>query len=517
MSDSIWDAFDNKDNDPYNVETSPDDILVRKLVMAETDSYNDMAIRPFVANMTGEKVDLLREASRDFTLTETQNLSSIAGQILQPTFQTRGTAFVDNGWDTRRIRFLMEVEYENAGVRRLILVTGWTDKADLSVNGLVDEETQFFVNSVVTLRSIPRADGFGGTQFTTRISNVSQLLRENAKPGSWSSDYNHSTEGALALRPDDIFAQCSTQDLVQELNDTFWNNPESPAVTDYNDIRSAFNRLSPVKLTRRRDSTASSYLANTFKAMRTALHSDEYSTAENVYDKAINSSSDNLLSDNPFLKILNRETSFLNTSAFKLRELFDIAPSARRLVKETPVIRRSNLNLIGTGRGNTTSWSEATRETMVATIIINALPAIAMDSMVSKAIISATNDTMTGEIQVEIMNTADNPPRLFINDANARQCIIRFMDLTRQVVMRDCIQSLQAIIAVTVRLDMQGDTLISVSVDGGPRTDYLAATFMDGLFSTQLTTRRSDLDTMAQSFHDVFENHFDTSFLKEDY
>lgn len=517
MSDNPWDVFKDRDgltSDGMPYDVSPDQVVVRRFVMAETDSYNDMMIRPFEANMTGDKINMLRSVTQDFDVTEVTNLSTVAGSILQPSFQARSIAAVDNGWSTPRLRFLMEVEYVNAGIKTIQLLTGWTDRADISLGGHIADDTLFFISNSTVLRQIPMPDAYGGTRTNTRVQYTSQLLRENAKPGLWNRESVERAEGAHSLRPEDIFTQCSTRDLVKELNDTVHNDPyygEDPFRHNntFHDPRTHFNRLTPIKLTRRMDSTATGYLTSTFKTFRTAVNTaQDYSTADDVYSRAITCSEETLLCKHPFFSILNRDTSFATTSAFKLRELLEVAPSARRLIKETPIIRRGSLNLIGTGRGNTTSWSEATKETMVATIIMNAMPAIAMDTTVAKIMLTMTNDTLNGQTVVECLNTTENPPRLFTTDQQARRCVVKFMDCCRIVVMRDIINAVQEVVAVTVRLDMNGDTFISVSINGGPRMDYIAPTFMDGLFTTQLSNRRIDLDALTDTFQDVFENNF---------
>lgn len=150
---------------------------ITKLILVETGTYNDMALRPFHTQFNQQSQLQLTEATRGGRNLSSSNLAGIAGQIIQPSAMALGTVSIDNGWNTRRFRFFMRVEHENRfGDTIVQFLTGYTDHCDTTLQSrFVDPNMRLYFNNSITMREVVEMTNFGRVKRLT-MADASQIL-----------------------------------------------------------------------------------------------------------------------------------------------------------------------------------------------------------------------------------------------------------------------------------------------------------------------------------------------------
>lgn len=452
---------------------------ITRLNFVETGTYGDMVIRPYTTSVTPREISILQEATDNGANLNPANLAGVAGSIIRPCTEGVGVASIENGWDTKRLRFFMEVQIPSiAGAVVVQYLTGYTDHVGVSYNGTIDPNMRMYFNNSIFARKMLVQTPFG-QQGQTTVSDASQILHGNYTPS-----FRNLNSNAFTMRPEDVFTTISASQMGN---------------VDIVDTRPSF-ATSSLKKSRRSNSSPTTYLSRVMTAHRDTFNDgevdDEYQTA---MSRAVGRVRESLVSQDNTLSIFQRETSLSEGSSITYGELCHLCPqldSLTRVALATGVIADTMHT-----RGQSEYWTSTTNEAIFCTILTHSVPAVMMDLMINKVAFVATNQTLDGSFQIqfgEVLSFAENQDMTpYIQQFQRRLISEIFQDLTRNNLID---------IQLTAHFDVLGETVMDISLGGGPTVRFVSPSFCDGLTSPVLTNDAQFLKAMSSDIDSLADN-----------
>lgn len=453
-----------------------------KAIFVETGTYNDLTSRPFKTELDMSTLRSFQEATSMGKHISANTISGIAGNVLKPSAQAQGNVMISNGWDTPRLRFILEVEFGQssliASTRQV--VTGYTDYVGvLERNGqhVVDPNMRMFFNNSITLRTIREQSPWGGVVDRSTVVDASQLLTGTYQPAFGGGVVTRS------MRPEDIFVTVGLGSLANE-----------------NTLDTRVNFAGGhIKKSNRKNTFAPEYISRVIQAdqMAKATVSDEAASIDQLMDVARGNVLEGLVSDDPYLKKLIDRTNIGQEASVTYGELCAID---QHLDDIAVIMLRRKSDPVHV-RGQTEHWNGSTMETLAATTLSHSVPSIMMDLMLTGVSFMATNQTLTGEYVVQVVGQ-----KSFTSSIDMSPYLAAFTERLKNEVLKGISNNNLITFDLTMQIDLVGETFIRISLNGQPHIDYMMPSFCDALAAPVLTQDGSDLYTLANDLTTLAEN-----------
>lgn len=468
-------------------------VVINKAIFVETGTYNDMMMRPFTTNLDANIVRQFSEVTNGGRNIAPTVVSGVAGNFLKPDSQVQGPATVDNGWDTTRLRFIIELVYPAAmggpAVRKIL--QGYTGYTGVSHGGFVDPKMPLYFNNVLTLRQT-LIETPHGRSYTTAVSEANHLLRGDYH---WDGLFNQGGNTLWTMRPEDVFTTMSRLSLGSE---------------DLADLRLTFAQH-PIKKSRRSNASASHYVAGVLDGFRKTMDYGDYSDSLNFDGAMANAKGivqDDSVSADPFFSMLTMgETNFKHGGFITYGELCAMFPDfdnktivslSKNMVKQT-----SSFSLLSEShtRGQTEHWVGMGNETIWATALSQSVPSLMMDLMLTQIGFAATNQTLDSSHEVTIFGANS-----FADGIDLTPYIEQFITRLKVEVLRGLSSNNLIDYNLQMVVDVVGETRLTISIAGGPPIDYTTPSFADALFAPVLTSNMDATNRLAFDMQSLAEN-----------
>lgn len=465
-------------------------VEITKALFKETGTYNDMAIRPYETQFNPQNVNLFQEATQGGMSIAPSTLSGIANQFLRPAAQGQAMVGIENGWQTARLRFLIEVVYYNfdgsPSVRKI--VQGYTSHIGVGNNGSLDPQMILYFNNVITLRET-LIETEHGRSLRTSVGEASHLLRGDYQANSMFGGGNPNI--TWMMRPQDVFTTMGRSTLSG-----MWGN-------DVMDLRTTFGD-SPIKKSSRKNTSAPHYVAGVLKGYRdTTEFSDNAADLSDMMSQAAGTVKDEDMGGDKFFHQLTTQTAtFSEGGTVSLGELNSVFPDfdAKAVVIMSSQVNRSTQPYELHQAGQTESWTSSNNETVWATILAQSLPSIMMDLMITQVAFVATNQTLDGQFYVNIGDVGS------FSNIDMTMYVEQFTSRLKTEILRGLSSNNLADFNLTMMVDIMGETCITLSIAGGPPTEYVAPSFCDALFAPLLTNNQQHIETVAHDMQELSSN-----------
>lgn len=504
----------------YAEPVSFEGYTVLAIMLMETGTYNPEFLRPYSVSV--DRSDLtamadIAEQQGGLKLNPT-SIAGVAGRILRYSSDVSRNDLVDieNGWDNRRLSFLIEVieddrpdyEYNSRNTQTVTYISGWTDRMDLVQTRSGDlappDDLTFYVSNVHRIEREKR-----------RIQTNHQLIvPAHHDLGAYNPDRRRDL---YTIRPRDVF-----------------NDEMSREATPSNSRRlNTSNRLHGTmpKTNRSTNLLPSTYIASSVNALirgetqRGSGH-DGYGNydSRNLGTDSVYSKASSLLNEatpyerNSFVYLMRSKSSeFASRSTFTWGDLVEIfsrdITRVASLYKRKTVERRDEQR--GRGRwaqaGDSESWDSNANSgynAVFATALKQALPGYALESMIYSCRIEATNiisRTESFDAYNGILITVSDV--VFIaRMPNAQEENILIEQLKENIatnILRDVSLDNSIDFDVVVDLDWRNDSFFSVAIDGGEMIEFSSASFSNALTSPIITTNGDFTENMVQDLKAV--------------
>lgn len=463
---------------------------VIQMLMVETARYDDMYLRPYVTSFDQQISNQMIEATSHGTNVNPVTLAQTASAFLQPSTLPTGAANIANGFNEKRLSFMMEIRDLDAsglsGGNRYVL-TGYTDHLGISaLSGQqhVDPNMQMFFNNMFVLRDTIVATPMGRSM-TTNLAQSRHILHNNG-----SGDYFQQVPKQYTMRPEDIMAVLD-----------FDTNPIMDEFRGGN-IYDSRSMLSGVTTSDRRKEARPMYLNETIRSVQSAeAQTDTYGNSDDnsMWSQARDTLREDSMSSNKFFSILAGTTNYHQQGSVTYREMMNILPDLdhkAEVIMSGPT-QQSKEYMPGQGE----AWAGSSLETIASTILQQLVPGIMTDCLMLELGFRATNDTLTGQDDVVIYHH-----RGFTNGIDYSKYLVHFVDRIKREILWDISKNGQMSYSVDCHINLLFDSNFNISINGQPFIYYSSPAFCDGLYAPILSNDLAALDNMAQDVGNMIHN-----------
>lgn len=499
----------------------PSQARITKLLIYETGAYQEQYRRPYTTNPDGNVFGMFKEHLEGLDHYATANLGAIAQAFLKPSsaVDTRTDKIgIPQGWDTRRTRFMMEVEYDHAiGVAAKQILTGYTTHVGASpVHGVsgtagaatflnVEADLQFIVNTVTPLQT---RDEFGPQGHVQHVEVIkpSHVLADNNFSTIYTPDFNE------RMRPQDLFTVMS-RSHVHRVRDDRGNIPGvGPVLFDGRTVQSKQAALSL-----RSNVVPAAYVARVMENYSNArvAANDNTQAGGDFFQKARGYSQDGLISQNEILRMISEIRGEPIGNSFTYRDLERLDPSIRgRVVGRVSGITQPMANLHQPGMSS--EWYGRDPMTMAATIISQCVPGI-----MSELALTHIGFKMHNEF-AQSGNYSSFNPDTWLSRANYQpwfqpyniqgfggQNMAREMQIfeTRfwNEVMKDLCQDNKVNFTIDVDCNLMGETVVTIGLSGKNPISFVTPSFADALLTPLVTNNHDHVVNVADDFSTMLQ------------
>lgn len=458
-------------------------IEITKLLMIETGTYGEQYSRPYTTNLDGGTMNQLENIVNQYGDISALSLSGIAGQIITPSSVPEARVNIANGWNERRVRFMMELSTKReAGSITTEVVTGWTSHVGITHNGAVDPNMSFYVNSVIRTRAQQVRTPIGNQVFRN-VFETSQVIGGNPQSiFDRPTDPNHLRQ---TIRPTDVFVNMGKSHIAD--------------IQYANDLRTSVGNT--VVKSKRSNNMASSYMSEIFNNYKAAgmVGDDNYgvmSEADRVgAARELAVKSEASVSNDPFLRFISQINNASVSNSFTYADLQTLQPNIDSIV-HMQFLSNTAMATVHVA-GQTCDWGGSDRTTMVATELSNAIPALLTEAGLTKIMFKTSNrqlgcQTLTTIIDAEGFSSGD----ISVN-------IETFRNKLEVLVLTNVSFNGETDFAIEVMADVLGETRLTISVDNGPFIDYVTPSFSDSLTSPIIANSNLSAISLSEDFNNM--------------
>jgi hypothetical protein len=465
-------------------------MTAKKLLIQVTGTYGRQYARPFQAQVNAGIINEVSEQMINTKGSITGALFSFGAgaQMIQPSATPERDIVIPNGWDTRRLRFILVLErIDHMDMVQIINVSGFTDHADLSMSNYIDPNTRFYINSVNV--SVPqRTRTPYGMLESMRTKSSNQLV------------VNRDFQGALtpgqvtgySIAPDCVFANMQASDYTKGLHGD-----------SMLDTRAMLTGTP--KLMQRQHNSAPQYCASIMDTWHSVNNASEYSHAnDKVMDECVHMLQAPLAQSDAFLAFLmkRKEQEFGYMSgfdgSFTYSDLIALDPNVDYVKSLAPDM--GNLAYAGQGA----DWGSSDGLTLAAAALAQAVPSYMAQFGLGVFGFKASNDTINGGIVVIPFAVRGHAAQ---ND-QSKEVEALIYRLSTEVLM-GVTHGNNVSFSLTMNVDLYGETWIELAMNGGSPYLYIAPTFADALAVPTVTVDQSRLNSICHDLGAVFNNVWD--------
>lgn len=435
---------------------------VARFIMHETGTFDMQFRRPYKSIMNGRTMGLLQEALNGSPKYQATQIAGIANQIVAPTATPESTIDIPNGWGNRRLRFFLELQYNSQmHGSNSEYIMGYSEFSDLSITGRPDPRSLFVVNSVSNVRH---------TTFNNGVQNL-----QSTTPGDVSHVINNSTwggpvaQGGLELmRPADVFAMITRQDIQPEM--------QQMGVFDQRVAQDSIPKKSF-----RGNAIASNYVASILANHQMAVKRDTFgSNGNDAMEVARGNAAEPLVGADFFLSNIAEVRGSALGNQFTLNDLKKLDSTFE---SRTVIARLGDHANQVYSAGQAQGWHGTDMETQIANILSQAVPSLLMETGLTLMDFQATNMGIVGIPVKTQINNANG----FAKGLDYTPNIMLFIQRFEHELFRDLTQNNQFGLAITMSVDILGETRIRIQLESNPVTDFVTPSFCDALMVPILT------------------------------
>ena len=473
---------------------------LKSLKLIETGGYQDQVIRPYQADLRPDHVNKLMETIDSNKRTGASKLSSnlvsnIMPDAIMPTMAPIDKAHIVGGWSEKRFRFtaLFETPKPNNMGVEVVYLSGYTDYNGVSMGGHIDPRMKLYINNVIV---IDKTFNVRTQNYISRIVGHYQVVHmsgggygfQNVNPYDVGANLYEvaSPEGVIGrlisqetlggLGGDNIVRSTSVIDQQGETSVKVNTNNILPS--DYlSKIISHTMSTSLLTANSFPDANNIDLLANT----SSVLQRENDVTDVMLFRRLIHINGFN--PDRPYITIEELEKldpTLINDSANRIQ----VFTGGNMVRQPTPP---AGMNELAPGEFFSTlseDPSVVSEESRLASYVAEAITALMTKYALYDITVSASNISGQPVIAVGSMSTLipDLDPMMM-----SRQAEIEFANTIYPTITRNN----QMIVEIFANAIMEGDTNLTISVNGNPYVKYTFPRSADALYSPLIQNQQT--------------------------
>ena len=470
-------------------------VIKKLLLIVSRDNYQSVYNRSYTLNTNAVNLSKLESCTHHIDSSvrrvSPNELAHTVPTIVSLNPTVAGEARIPYGWNTQRLRFILEVEYPALnGIMVQSFIQGFTEYHDPSITGKIDPNMMFYINSINNVDAWQDPIR-GSVKKDTVISN--NIIREI--PMTQESPVGD--EQKVMITPYDIHNK-------KYLDSQYGVSEQMNGVITKSQIYNTSDKVtsSQPRLSSKANNNPFKYVTQTINSYVEATMNAEMSFMEgDILQESSNRLKGGYLVDHPFFVALNNINGDFNPTSFTLGELLAIDPSLETNNRIT-LIERSDFGfqdnfatMLNTEVTNETL--QPTFENIKANIMASMLPSLMLDSLLTNVSVSITN--ASGQ-PVVIVSQANS----FITDGYIPGLVEKLVILLETQLVPVLSDGGLHRFEVIASCDIIGDLTIAIGYNGNPHTVYRFPVFADSLFTPVVTNM-----TQSEIVHADFDNMLD--------
>jgi hypothetical protein len=249
---------------------------------------------------------------------------------------------------------------------------------------------------------------------------------------------------------------------------------------------------------KRTNSVPTTYIAKVIDSYQMGSKLFNYGQGEaDVFAACRSNSMEYAPNENPFIRALSAVTGMIDPSTFTMRDLAQIDPNVPNV---TQAIMLGQMKHQLTHAGQMEGWGGSSRETVIATLLCNAIPALMMEHMISNITLTSTNHDSLGNFTTIITGG-----RSFTNMHLVENYEL-FKRRLEMEVINDFTYGNQETYAMRVNADLIGDTTITIALGSNPEVTYTVPSFCDALIAPVIATNKDHFYSVVNDFDGMIRN-----------
>ena len=438
------------------------------LTLIAVGTYNPLHRRSYKVHVDGVNMNKLHQVTNDGTNITYHQIAQVAPDIIRPSAEASSAINIVNGWGEERYRFVLHtVEKELGGSTEECYYIGYTDRArdSVSMGGHIDPTLQFHVTSSQRFTTRRVMSNIGGPHHSLANDTATQFLYGSGSISSLGNSY----ESYHCLRPYEVFR-----------NQTMANHWRNMGIMDSNTIDTTGSLSVHGAKSQRRNNVSGSYLYDFLKAFKSGVdvsrERGEGYDIGTISEEASGVSMENDIYSDQFLsQITLYAQNAIIRGQFSFTDLNKLCPYIDQV---TTVVKHSPFELSeGWSSANTCHWHGSDNATIAATMIVNALPTIMLETLVSMTRFTITNMTADGSIAYahEKLKMMNDSLDIGLAERMMQRLILEVINHISQ----------QGLIPFNILIEssIYGDTLVNISLNGQPHVPYVMPSFADNMAS----------------------------------
>lgn len=470
-------------------------IRLVSMIIQETGTYARNYSRPYMTNTTDESLTELEtrigDVCRGDPIAKIGGgiLSGLAGNLVIPSSAWDHEIIIPNGWDTKRFRFILQVEVDLHFGTNVYYIQGYSEDLSISMQGTFDPRMMFYINSYICINRAQDYSGLGPGGFRDVVVESAQVIDGRI--------HSQNSPSVYGLRPEDMFTGIQS-------------NYTKGAYATYGEAKISDdreNRAGEVFRSTRSNGIPSGYLGRLIECHRSASTLADYGSGQaDILNRSIQNSYEGTMYENPFIQALSNLTGITGTTSFTLEDLELLDPTFGSRIDRHELDETVRMSHHGDTDEN---WANATLETQQATIITQSVSGLMLDNMLVYAGFHCTTLTFDGRPETRVF-----PDTQAVSTGDMRKYVSRFITRFETEVLPDITQNGQIPVDIIVEADLYGETKVQISLDGNPHELYITPSFCDALMAPVVTTNTADYHNLIIGVEDII--HHSGALLESD-
>lgn len=457
-------------------------VRVNRMIIHETGTYGQQYRRAFTTQLTGASEQLIAERiDREGTLTPAA-LANVANQFIIPNMTPEGTVGIEGvAWQERRMKFMMEVEcsFGGLGAKSIMMVLGYTNHLGLGMNGALDPDMVFVINSIVTLRETP-INTPHGVFLQRAVADNSHLLADNAFTGMRSA-----VPMIQRMRPEDVYVTMGRSHIADLGESTY-------------DQRTT---MTPVAVkSNRRNNIPTNYMASILDKHIGAKRMEDFGqNPMDAIEVARSQSHEQSAASDPFLTALSSARNGQIGNRFYMRDLVAVDPNVHHVMRASFMSETRRAQTHVAGQSN--DWGGSDKYTYFATVLSQSVPSLMMDLNITKVKVISTNRHVDGQPKTSVLDLGTfTEMDMTLNGQ-------MFLSRLESEIIRDLTYNNTTDYYFVMVVDLLGETKIELALDSNMNLEpYVTPSFCDALVVPCITTDTSRATTLAGDFESLATN-----------
>ena len=472
-----------KGGDMYNINDVVPKARIVKLVFTESKQYRDIWLRPYELHV--DYADLNKVENVISRALGSGGVNNIPGMldnedpnILTPSGNVLGKANIINGWDTKRFKFVLVVEYTHTSspITMVNYIQGYTDYMGISLHDTLDPNMMLIPNSVIVLRK--RFDPTTGMISVVPIFNYNIVHDETHA-------VNNDFQSLKLARPEDVIAQINTLNIMEGEGD----------VAMATNIGSINNQ----EIVNKGHLLPVNHVGTTIKGVVSSkLTVGAFGGTEDVLDTAISEIIEPGISKIDFFRTLMNIRG-LDAKTFTINDLTLIDGNVHNVTKvfmtndpsmnvNAPTIMYSE---------DTAETYDASYETRISVLIHEATSALLSNSLLSTIMFEA--DNYNGEPHIDYLDS-----ETYIDGLNKILASEQFVTMFMNKVWNNITNSNTSLLRIMVYGSLESDITITIEADGRAPVVYRYPTFADSKF-LPLIMDNQNLEQVGEDYKSIVD------------